>query len=163
MTGCCHKDYIGERFAPVGSIMAETGLNDIRRCGVCEISRCLRGAFAALLLSACSPTSPSDRPLLRLTNTGAVAVENVTVLFPDDRIAFGPVPAGATTEYRPASNGVYGYAAFEFAIGGARFDQPVIDWVGEQPLHGAAFTYTIEVTTRATKPFIELRSVSADR
>src|ERR687892_683032 len=109
------------------------------------ISRTIYGAIVAVLLCACSPTSPSEGILLRLANSGSAPVQNVTVLFPNDRINFGSVPVGVTTEYRPTRNGVYRYAAFEFAFGGVPIDQPVIDWVGEEPLDGAAFTYTIEV------------------
>jgi hypothetical protein len=91
-------------------------------------------------------TPRPDQPaqLLRIRNLGAVDLHNLVVIFPDQRIAFGDVPAGATSEYRPAPGGVYRYAAYEVEIGGQFYQQPVIDWVGETPMPGDAFTYTLD-------------------
>jgi hypothetical protein len=65
------------------------------------------------------------------------------VLFPDGEILFGDVGAGATTPYRPVPHGVYAYAAYRYEVDGEDVTQPVIDWVGEVPLEGSAFTYAI--------------------
>lgn len=40
-------------------------------------------------------------------------------------------------------NGVYRYAAYRLEVNGQTVTQPVLDWVGEEPIDGAAFTYTI--------------------
>ena len=40
--------------------------------------------------------------------------------------------------------GVYRYAAYRFQAGGETVTQPVIDWVGEEPMPGEAFTYVLE-------------------
>lgn len=109
------------------------------------------------LLCGCagsSPTSPSagtpsagaSAPLLRLVNVGAVSISGLVVIFPDERLEFGDVPAGTSTVYRPVSRGVYRYAAYQARLGDRIVSQPVIDWVGELPMRGEAFTYTIEAS-----------------
>lgn len=107
--------------------------------------------FLSLALAGCgAPTgSPPEveptesGPRLRITNSGEHDIPNLTVLFPDQEIAFGDVAAGATTEYQPAPGGVYNYGAYRYEIDGETVTQPVIDWVGETPKQGS-FTYVIE-------------------
>lgn len=96
---------------------------------------------AVLLLAACG--CDQDRARLRVANVGAVPIRDLTVMFPDERVGFGDVPAGATTGYEDFRHGVYSYAAYRFEIDGALVSQPVIDWVGEEPLPGEAFTYSL--------------------
>lgn len=102
-------------------------------------------SFALLLfaLAACAPAEPAG-PRLRITNAGDLPIENLVVLFPDSEIAFGDVPAGSTTDYQAAPNGVYNYAAYRYDQDGQTITQPVIDWVGESPRPGQAFTYVID-------------------
>lgn len=95
------------------------------------------------VLAGCAPAEPAA-PRLRILNAGDLVVENLSVLFPEDEIFFGDVLPGATTEYLPAPNGVYRYAAYRYEIDGEIVLQPVIDWVGEEPLPGQDFTYTID-------------------
>lgn len=85
-----------------------------------------------------------DGPRLRVENRGLNDIHNLTVLFPDSRIVFGDVPAGTTTSYLSAPNGVYNYAAYSFELNGEQITQPVIDWVGESPRPGETFTYVID-------------------
>lgn len=121
--------------------------------------------LAGLLLAACTPaaappppiqpsrtptpaaaptTTPAiDQPRLRIKNAGATDIKNLIVIFPDSRITFGDVPAGATSEYQPAPKGVYNYAAYEYTLNGETVNQPVIDWVGESPRPGASYTYVL--------------------
>jgi len=82
---------------------------------------------------------------LRVVNTGGEDIEDLTVLSPKGRIEFGDVPAGSTTAYREAPDGVFGYAAFRLEIDGQLVTQPVIDWVGELPMVGKSFTYKLEL------------------
>jgi hypothetical protein len=104
--------------------------------------------LTVLLLSSiaagCTPFR-FGRPQLRIANTSRFALDRLVVIFPNERIVFGPIPAGVTTAYQPAEHGVYGYAAYEGVADGRVFQQPVIDWVGEQPLAGARFTYALSV------------------
>lgn len=99
--------------------------------------------FWGIVLSSCSSES-SDGPRLRITNNGSVPIHNLVVLFPEDRILFGDVPAGTTTEYQDVPNGVYSYAAYQFEVDGQVVTQPVLDWVGEIPMNGTRFTYVLD-------------------
>lgn len=81
---------------------------------------------------------------LRIVNQSAIPLQNLIVIFPEERIEFGDVPAGETTAYRPAPRGVYPYAAYHVELNGQAYDQPVIDWVGESPMPGEAFTYVLD-------------------
>ena len=102
--------------------------------------------LAATSLSACSSPTAVTNHLLRISNTGSVAIQGLQVLFPDETLTFGSVLPGATTTYVAVSRGVYGYSAFRFTVDGATIAQPVIDWVGEEPLDGTTFTYVVELT-----------------
>ena len=103
------------------------------------------------LVSACdedaSPLDPSSGPQLRIVNAGPVSLHQLSALFPSDQIAFGDVHPGSTSAYRTVPSGVYRYAAWRFERDGAPVVQPVIDWVGESPMEGEAFTYTLSVRT----------------
>lgn len=101
---------------------------------------------------------------LRIVNAGEFDIKGLVVMFPDARIAFGDVPAGATTKYFDAPTGVYSYAAYQYLLDGEPVTQPVTDWVGETPRQGLDFTYTL--TFRPQNPSmqrIELVAASVDR
>jgi hypothetical protein len=101
--------------------------------------------------------------VLRIVNSGTSAVRNLTVVFPDSQVPFGDVQAGETTEHREVANGVYRYAAYRLEIDSELVSQPVIDWVGERPMDGVAFTYTIDVDPgRPRYQWVRLLNVSRD-
>jgi hypothetical protein len=80
-----------------------------------------------------------------------------------DQIEFGDIRPGLTTAYQPVPNGVYRYAAYRLEINGQMVAQPVIDWVGEQPMDGSAFTYTIAVDAgRPAFQIVQLIAVTKD-
>ncbi len=81
------------------------------------------------LLGACGD-SPPQIPQPRIINSGAMPIEDFSVLFPEDEISFGNIPANSTTEYFKVPNGVYGYAAYRHKVDGEFFIQPIEDWVG---------------------------------
>jgi hypothetical protein len=84
------------------------------------------------------------------------------VLFPSDKVFFGNVPSGRTTKYLTVPGGVFSYGAFQFSVDGKKVvHQMVFDWVGETPMQGRAFTYTLEVVGGPTTA--RLRIVSANR
>jgi hypothetical protein len=101
---------------------------------------------------------------LRITNAGSYAITNLVVRFPDDRISFGDVPVGETTEYKEVPNGVFNYAAYEYEVDGEVRYQTVIDWMGETPMEGSAFTYTINFDPErfATNDSVQLLEVKTD-
>jgi hypothetical protein len=114
------------------------------------------------LLGGCTSLDP-EGSRLRVVNGGSVAILKLTVLFPEDQITFGDIPAGATSAYREAPNGVYRYAAYRLELDGATVTQPVIDWVGETPMEGEAFTYTLSVDPRRSPAqIVQVVSVTRD-
>jgi hypothetical protein len=82
---------------------------------------------------------------LRVTNDSPYALDRVVVIFPQERVAFGPLAPGETSAYHAVQRGVYAYAAYSVSLNGQTIDQPVVDWIGEQPLQGKAFTYVLSV------------------
>jgi hypothetical protein len=121
---------------------------------------------AVLLLwtSGCGmadPSSHDDR--LRITNASNVPIQDLVVLFPTDRVSFGTLAPGGTTTYRNVPNGVYSYSAFEATVNGATIRQPVIDWVGAEPMDGEAFTYVIDLVDQSGRVFINIVRTTRDR
>jgi hypothetical protein len=114
--------------------------------------------FAAAAIAACTSSARPSR--LRVTNAASVPVRKLTVCFPEDTVEFGDVAAGATSEYRSVPHGVFAYAAYRAEIGGKPVAQDVVDWVGEDPLAGNSFTYTIDAGADADRP---LRLVDVKR
>jgi hypothetical protein len=97
-----------------------------------------------------STTTEVDLPLLRIVNTGTEDLLGLTVVFPESqRIEFGDVAAGETSEYRVVPTGVYRYAAYEYQADDGTISQPVTDWVGELPMAGSRFTYKLAVRSGA--------------
>ena len=115
--------------------------NDQRRNWVYKVL--LLTALLGLILSGCNRQS-AEVPRLRITNNGSVPIKNLVVLFPEESIVFGDIPAGTTTEYKDVPNGVFSYAAYQFEVDGEVFTQPVMDWIGESPMSGTLFTYVID-------------------
>jgi hypothetical protein len=135
------------------------------------VNRGSRGLFVALwimlsvYLSACdvatSPTPISAQ--LRVVNVGSAELEGLVVLFPNQRVEFGDLAVGLVTPYRVAPSGVFRYAAYEFRAAGRVQHQPVVDWVGEEPMEGRAFTYSLElVDTPSSGRTIRLVSTRRD-
>ena len=93
-----------------------------------------------------NPTDPPVLPQkLRVTNQSAFAMQSLHVKFPDEMIEFGDVQPGATTDFMIFTRGVYRYAAYQVLVNGKEYRQPVMDWVGEKPMDGEAFTYILDV------------------
>jgi hypothetical protein len=116
-----------------------------------------------IVLSSCKSQS-AQKSRLRIVNIGLLPINNLIVVFPQNRIRFGDIPARTTTEYQNIPNGVFSYAAYEFEVDDKTISQPVSDWVGEHPMRGNSFTYTIEFDpNRAnTGDIIRLVSVKKD-
>ncbi len=111
-----------------------------------------------------STTSPLQK--LRIINQSNILLHNLVVRFPDERIEFGDVPGGTTTEYRDVPQGVYRYAAYDVEVNGLKYQQPVVDWVGEAPMQGENFTYILDVDParwQTEGQVIQLVKVSTDQ
>lgn len=115
-------------------------------------------ALCAIVLSSCNSRSV-EVPSLRITSNGSVPIKNLVVQFPHDRIEFGDVPAGTTTEYKEASNGVFSYAAYQFEVDGQTVTEPALDWIGESPMSGILFTYTIDFDPNRTNTGDRIRLI----
>jgi len=102
---------------------------------------------------------------LRIVNSGSQTINDLIVVFPHDRILFGEVSPGDTTEYRNVPGGVYRYAAYEFIFNGRTMTQPVTDWLGEYPINGNSFTYTMDLNPdrERTGSLIRLNNVNMDK
>ncbi len=120
------------------------------------------------LASACA--RPQDPQQLRIVNSGSTDIKGLSVLFPGPtsdseaiRVKFGDVAASSATAYQDIPGGVYRYAAYEYVLDGRSISQPVVDWVGERPMDGRQFTYSIQLDLQ--KPAggqIQLVDVSVD-
>jgi len=119
----------------------------------------------ATLPTAPAPAGATQTQRLRIANAGSSSATGLVVVFPNSvRVAFGDVAPGASTQYSDVNGGVYRYAAYRLTVDGAIIDQPVIDWVGEVPMLGNAFTYTIDVdTSRPRGQMIRLVSATRDQ
>ena len=117
-------------------------------------------------IQAKTPDAQSQLQRLRITNQSTFTLHNLVVRFPDERIEFGDVPGGTTTEYREISQGVYRYAAYDVEVNGQKYQQSVVDWIGETPMQGESFTYIIEVDPtrwQTEGQVIQLVQVSMDQ
>ena len=120
---------------------------------MCIRQRASRWSVAAVIAVAAvacdqsltTPSSGSPESRLRITLSGTSRIDNLIVQFPDARVTFGTLQGGTTSAYQEVPTGVYRYAAYQYVLDGVAYRQPVIDWVGEQPMEGRAFTYVLEV------------------
>ncbi len=121
------------------------------------------GLSLSQIMISCSifGSSPAQ---LRVTNAGSVPIQNLIVLFPEEKIEFGNIPPGDTTEYKRVAKGVYNYAAYSFDLGEINIGQPVIDWMGEKPLEGKTFTYVVDLDpNREQMLMLRLQEVRRDQ
>jgi hypothetical protein len=119
-------------------------------------------ALFATIVAGC--TNPScEVTCLRVTNSGPQDIRQLSVLFPDGSIDFGHVPPGVTTEYREVRGGVYRYAAFRLELEGRLLTLPVIDWLGESPLPGRAFTYELALVPFDGRQVVQIVAVTTDQ
>ena len=128
--------------------------------------------LVALVVSGCSTvhsaspaqTSPTPHaPQLRITNSGPGSIGDLTVVFPRDKVFFGNVPAGGTTKYLMVPGGVYRYSAAFFSANGKNGNLLVMDWGGEAPMEGQAFTYTVQVVEGQYSPNFRIVNVKRDK
>ncbi len=120
------------------------------------VCRTLAIAAVGLVVAGCADRTALHRPSvlptpgpqhLRIANDGVEDITGLVVHFPWEEITFGDVPAGTTTAYKSVAKGVYGYAAYTWQKNGVEQNRYVIDWVGEAPMKGSWFTYTVHVDT----------------
>ena len=137
-------------------------------------------SFLSVLLVGCTPTpAASDTPTpaapatptqatpqrLRIRNANTTEIKGLVVGFPKDRIEFGDIAPGSTTEYKAVPNGVLPYSAYSFEMDGQAKDQAVTDWIGVQLLPGNDFTYRVDFDPSrwSQNEAIRLLGVTTDR
>ena len=118
----------------------------------------------AILGTGCDLFTGPSTQSLRIRNTGTIAIEALRVGFVESRTNFGDVPVSASTDYIEVPGGVYSYSSFRFVYQGTERIQPVIDFVGEEPMDGERFTYDVQLILRMQgEPFVTIQNVSRDR
>lgn len=112
-----------------------------------------RRAFAVAVLfslgafAGCGdPVSPPGSVVIRIVNGSPFAFDEVEVNFSAQVEAYGPLPVGGRTQYRPVGQ-AYRYAYVRVRSGGKTVVQQPIDYVGETPLAPGRYSYVIELTT----------------
>jgi hypothetical protein len=119
------------------------------------------GLLTLGVLTSCGASE--ETPRLRVINHGREPIKDLVVVFPEEEVVFGDVAPGETTEYQVLDQGIYRYAAYRFQVEGEIVTQPVIDWVGEEPVPGDAFTYVLDYDpTRAQMQQVQLVEVTQD-
>lgn len=82
---------------------------------------------------------------IRIANNSSFTFDRVDVVFPEDEVSYGGIPANGMSDYRKVSV-AYRYAYIEVEINGhERVLQP-IDYVGENTLDGGRYTYALNLT-----------------
>jgi hypothetical protein len=100
---------------------------------------------------------------LRIINSGSAALQDVIIVFPNDEVKFGDIPAQSASRYVAVKHGVGPYAAFRFIWNGVEVRQNVMDFIGWKPISGQAFTYRVQLEPRASQPFLRVTKVEKDR
>ena len=87
------------------------------------------------------------------------------MLFPNEELRFGDIPAGSTTAYAKAKRGAGPTAAFRFAANGTQVHlQRVIDFVEWKPLPGMVYTYRVRLEfPKRYSSFLRVIEVVQDR
>ena len=126
----------------------------------------IRRRKAAVVIALCAATvfitwlaRRKGEAQLRIYNESSVALQQLTVLFPEDRVEMGDVGAGATTSYREVPHGVGEHASFSFVLNDIPIRQYVADFVGWKPIRGRAFTYHVRVERGRSQPFLNVTAV----
>ena len=91
-----------------------------------------------------------------------IVFHDFTVLFPEDRVAFGDIRPKTITPYVRVPHGVGSYAAFSFMFNGAPVRQRVMDFATWKRLSGMAFTYHIGISPEG-RPYVNILDVTKDR
>lgn len=82
---------------------------------------------------------------IRIANNSSFTFDRVDVVFPEDEVSYGGIPAGGRTDYRKVSV-AYRYAYVEVEVNGHQSVIQPIDYVGEETLDGGRYTYALNFT-----------------
>jgi hypothetical protein len=92
---------------------------------------------------------------VRMANRSDRDFEQVDVTFTSDKVSYGSVAKGATSEYRSTPK-AYRYALVVVTAGGETFRFQPIDFVGETPLTQGRYTYALNIDPNDRQLTIDL-------
>ncbi len=99
----------------------------------------------ATVLSCSDSTGPRGDIEVRVANLSTFPFASVDVVFPEDSVDYGAVPAHGISEYRRVVK-AYSYALIIVQVGGEERRIQPIDYVGEPELRPGRYTYRLNVT-----------------
>ena len=107
----------------------------------------LFGFVLLLVLPGCdSPLWPGGGDVrIRIANLSSFPFERVHVVFPENRVSYGVIPAYGLSDYHDLST-AYRYAYIDVQIAGEELIIQPIDYVGENTLRAGKYTYALNVT-----------------
>ena len=105
-----------------------------------------------------------DNPLLpgggdvriRIANLTSFPFERVDVVFPENEVSYGAIPAHGLSDYHDVST-AYRYAYIEVQIAGEELRIQPIDYVGENALGAGKYTYALAVSGSGDGRFLTLQ------
>jgi hypothetical protein len=92
---------------------------------------------------------------IRVANRSDRNFDQVDVTFTSDKVSYGSVAKGATSEYRSTPK-AYRYALVVVTAGGESFRFQPIDFVGETPLAPGRYTYALNIDPNDRQVTIDL-------
>lgn len=100
--------------------------------------------------------APGGGVEVRVANRSDRDFDQVDVTFGSQKVSYGPVAQGATSEYKEAREEAYRYALVVVKAGGEEFRFQPIDFVGETPLAPGRYTYALNIDPNDRQVTIEL-------
>jgi hypothetical protein len=92
---------------------------------------------------------------IRVANRSDRDFDQVDVTFTSDKVSYGSVAKGATSEYRSTPK-AYRYALVVVTAGGETFRFQPIDFVGETPLAPGRYSYALNIDPNDRQLTIDL-------
>ena len=109
------------------------------------------------------PATTSLSSRLRIKNHGPLPIRGLTVAFPSERLEFGDVPAGVTTEYQDVQSGVFPYAVLLHQHQDRIVGNSITDFAGVRALERGAYTYEVTVEPGGSDVVTRISKVVEDR
>ena len=102
-------------------------------------------ALSLVVASCDDPAGPTGDIEVRIANESSFAFESVDVVFPDDSVAYGALPAHSQSVYHAVER-AYSYALIIVSVGGEELRIQPIDYVGASELEPGRYTYALNLS-----------------
>jgi hypothetical protein len=89
-------------------------------------------------------SSPRSGVRIRIANTSSIPFSEIIVRFSSQEEKYGPLAAGASTEYRDVA-AAYRYEPTTVMANDRRFQQLIIDHFGDETLEPGLYTYILNI------------------